>query len=248
MSPLSHPLLRQALLRARRHARDEEGAIAILTLFFMIVLGLVLITTLWSIAYATGAYNELYAGTQAAAYAAVGQTTESTGNQQQLDFECGGGSYALSDGATACNGGGVMDAVDAVFATSFPAAQCGSSFGTGFGLSWTTGSSCSTVQLLEASGNPADYVEAFYVPATPGDAQSIWEGAGRPTCPYFASQEGLPTELVCWSAPDLLVQTNHFTSGVIVRTGVSIKLPGCSPILCPTYDIRLAVAASEAQS
>jgi len=249
-------LLRHIYANARRHAAAEDGVIAILTLGFMIALGFMLIVTLWSIAYATGAYNELYAGTQAAAYAAVGQTLPTNGgNQAQLAFDCGPAppAYSLSDGATACVGGGVMETVDSVFTASFPPAQCGGGFSAGFGLTWSTNSGCSTISLLDANGNPSNYVEAFYIPLTPGGAQGLWRAAGQPSCPYFTSQAGMPTELVCWGANDLGLGSSpgvglpHFTSGVIVRTGVSVKLPGCSPVFCPVYNIRLAVAAVEGQ-
>lgn len=239
-------ILLTSLRQARLHTAREDGAIALLTMVFMIVLGIVLVITLWSIAYATGAYNQLYAATQAAAYAAVGQTQPGYSGAQ-LNFECGSASYGLPDGATACSGGGVMNAVNAIFTASFQPASCGRVL-TGFGLTWTTGSSCSTVSLYDAQGNPANYVEAYYVPISPGAAQSLYEAAGSPSCPYVAQQDGVTTDLICWGSPESGVASFPiFTSGIIVRTGIDLQPPVCYSFACPVFDLRISVAAEEGQ-
>jgi hypothetical protein len=238
-----------AVVRAR--LVREEGAIALATLAFMIVLGLVAIVTLWSIAYATGAYNSLYEASQSAAYAAVGQTvpTASGSSVSQLDFNCNGGLDPGTDGNYICTGGTVMAVVDATFTASFPAPNGG--VAPGFGLSWDDANT-GEVQLANNNFQPANEVYAYYISQTPGAAEAEWKAASpsEPACPAYYSLDGITQDLICWG----VTETNaagpiggdpHFSSGVVIYTIARVKIPGC--FFCSTTSLDIAVAASQSQ-
>jgi hypothetical protein len=243
------------LVAARARARREDGAVALATLAFMIVLGLVSIITLWSIAYATGAYNSLYAATQSAAYAAVGQTVPATPNssQGQLDFNCNPEPNAGTGGNPVCDGGNVMAIVNATFTASFPAPNSG--ILSGFGLTWNDAQGGS-VQLADANNAPISgptYVYAYFVPDTPGAARAAWLAQGSGSCPATVTLGGLgQPQFLCWSVREQagaygIGGTDQFSSGVIIRTFAQIKIPGCIAFFCAQTDLHVVTAASEAQ-
>ena len=236
---------------ARARARREAGAIALATLAFMIVLGLVSIVTLWSIAYATGAYNSLYAATQSAAYAAVGQTVPgiSGTGQGQLDFNCNSGNTGTA-GNPVCGSGHVINIVNAIFSASFP--QSGG--GPGYGLTWDNNAG-GTVQLTDATFAPnSDAVYAYYIEDSSGAAKAAWAADGHNCAPTL---NGVPQPLLCWSISEqgaaggagaVTAPAPQFVSGVAVYTAAIIPLPVCLASFCAHVTLHVAVAASEAQA
>jgi hypothetical protein len=67
--------------------KNEDGAIAIITIFFLSTVGIISILALWSIGVATGAYNKLYVANQSAAFSAVTTTIPTEGFEQPV-FDC----------------------------------------------------------------------------------------------------------------------------------------------------------------
>jgi len=80
----------------RKQWRREDGAIALMTLAFMLTVGILSITFLWSLALITGAYNALYVANQNAAVAAASAAQRPAGTgpggvssgSSQLEYPC----------------------------------------------------------------------------------------------------------------------------------------------------------------
>lgn len=223
----------------RRRIVREDGAIALATLAFMMVTGLIAIVTLWTIGYSTSAYNKLYAGTQAAAYAAVGRTLESTpGGSAQLNFDCAGpGMPERNESATACGGGQAFGVVEQTLSRAFAGGQ--------YGLSYANGNGGS-VKLVDENFNDWNAIYAYYIPVPAGTARAIVAGRG---CPFTESLGGQPARLLCWAVLDAGAgNTPQYTSGVIVRTRTTVNMPGCALDICAPLELTVTAAASVAQA
>lgn len=113
--------------------KRNEGAFAVFTLVFFLVVGIGLIMMLWGIGYSTGTYNRLYLSTQQAAYAAV--TTrppeayqfDSTSAQPELFCD-----PSPKTNLFRCTGGPTLAAATKVLKTTYPAATQANLYGQTF--------------------------------------------------------------------------------------------------------------------
>lgn len=87
----------------RKRVADERGVAALLTLAFMMSVGVAIVITLWAISVASGAFNLLYSVNQSAAYAAVSAVSTGEADSNQMQIDCGdviaGASCAQTSGA-----------------------------------------------------------------------------------------------------------------------------------------------------
>ncbi len=232
----------------RNRAAREDGAIALATLAFMMVAGLVSIMTLWTIGYATTAYNDLHAGTQAAAYAAVGRTEKAVPGTgaSQLNFACSASGASRPNAETTCTNGETFNVVAQVFSRAFTGK---------YGLTYAPDNT-GTVQLIDESRNPWPGLYAFYVPLPSGAARKLSAGQA---CPYREPNNGeAGGRLLCWSVQDGGAGDGpQYNSGVIVRTRATIRMPGCGMLprlpsqqrsICAALNLSVTAAASVSQA
>ncbi len=230
------------LLTVAARWRRQRGVIALLTLVWMMTLGVVCWFTLWAIGWATGQYDVLYSSAQEAAYAAVGTALPTSNGSEQLAFDCG---IRYSPLTGVCPGGQTLAAVHRVLAASLGPGIPGR-----FGLCYGSGCGQQNVQLTEAqqpagSGQPADEVYAFNIGIPPGLAQK--DDPNR-TCPATVPDpNGGGQVRACWQVPAYLgTSVPHYTSGVMLS--VTAQAPMCSSLLClavGSNQISLTVAAAQ---
>jgi hypothetical protein len=221
---------------ARHRAAREDGVIALLTLVFMMVLGLVIIATLWSIGYATGAYNELYSNSQAAAYASVGRTVTNNSGSSQLDFDC---SNRTSNLDFTCSSGSTFAVTQQVLSRAFRGQ---------FGLTYSSDNTGS-VRLTDENYNAANLIYAYYIPRSAKSAEQTVQDNGG-SCPYIlrsGPDNATATELMCWQVATGGLNTPHYESGVVVHAVAAVKLPGCNLAICAT-DLQVTTAATISQA
>lgn len=218
-------------------ARAQAGAVALLTLVFMLTLGLASMMMLWGIGYSAGAYTTLYAATQAAAYAAVSEVSlEGAGAGAQLPFDCGASFDALA-AEPVCRDGNAGLAAKLMLGIALRGQ---------FGLSYP-----GAVRLVDSAGNEIDGVLAFYIPLAPGVAR-----AADPGCSGIVATENARVRS-CWRNPgrifgqaagDFFVSDPNYLSGIVAITEAEIPFPpSCRSALCPTITLRVAVAARQGQ-
>ena len=242
----------------------EEGAIALATFAFIVFVGLVILLTLWGIAYTTGAYNALYSANQSAAYAAATVTRPSwepkdTPSDQPL-ITCGRRAR-LQDGnnsyVTVCydDPGRSDEAIDA--AQQVLAASLGSSKSRPgpFGLYYDGGSSdegIGSVRLVGPRGarGQGDLITIHEITMSPADARNLAEGLDL--CPEDGIAEaGYIEDLepieVCWRLRDEgITYPRQYHAGVVVRSEAKLPLlPICSESnYCPTFRLQAVAAAT----
>lgn len=208
-----------------KRGRGESGAILLLTVVFMMTVGVAAIVVLWGMGYTAGAYEELYSATQSAAYAAAtevsyGQTSEN-GNAQ-LQFDCGAAVLP------ACDQGRSYEA-----ATSLLNAQLKGKFG----LTYP-----GNVELLDQSLQPTNSILAYQIPVTPALAQSL-----DPTCIGTVTPPDGQPFTSCWTIPGTSSAIDkNYISGVVVADQATIQLiPGCH--ICGSFTIKAIAAARTGQ-
>lgn len=233
-----------------------------MTLCFMMTAGLVAMVTLWTIGYASAAYNSLYETTQSAAYASVGQAiSPGQDGGDQLTFKCG--NVVISDQQSRCTEGDTLTAAQEVFRLAYSTSEAGKNFGLSFNANNTA-----NIKLINELGQPDPMVRAYIItsPTTvaygkanaafgPGDFSAT---CASPNGGIIGS--GTTMQRVCWGVAETYTQNNggsnrtlanlffppQYVSGVIVRASATVKTPGCG-WLCPTFNITTVGAASVGQ-
>ncbi len=244
-----------AIRKLRARVAAEDGAIAMATLCFLIFTGFIVITTLWGIAYITGAYNTLYSANQAAAYAAATATGEtSSAPSPQLRFACSSRSGPLD---TVCMAGPSMNAASAVMSATFAPNAPGS-----FGLSYDSGAGprvrltgagygagANQISIYEI-GMPASRARQLAQAPPPEGAGGCNPGAGSDHGVYDPyPQDQLPGTLVCWRLSEFGIEYSpQYQSSVVTRAAVDLPLlPGCDASFCPVISLRTVAAATQDQ-
>lgn len=251
------------LARRLRRLRGEDGAIALLTLAFMVAAGMATILLLWGIGRATGAYNSLYAANQSAAYAAATATRVRPRGAvdvgAQIRFLC-----ATTSDPTDCVGGETFDAADAVMRAALGPGAPGA-----FGLRYPTdpGAAGTNVWFVDERGRRTGQglIQAYEIGISAGQARAFHEAgtdAGGGRClPAAGEDEGYydPTPspgpigdevLQCWRVSEFgVAYPLQFHSGVISRVEAELPLyPGCQGAAwCPEIELRATSAATQAQ-
>lgn len=220
------------IMKTRQRLREEKGAIALLTLAFLIFAGLLSLFILWGIARVTGAYNLMYASNQSAAYAAAtavdsGATIRCNALNRYVCRKTPGVSDAYSVAE------GVMEAsID-------PGEQ--ETFGLCYGSACPSDGRVSLVSDF-TSGSRNNAIKVFNFPVQSsypcfvnGISNDVYELGGK---------------LVCWALDEGGLYTPQKESGVITRSRASLEyvpLPGCKVesifLPCLQADLRVAAAA-----
>lgn len=244
-------------LRLRARLAREDGAIALLTLVFMIGAGIAMLILLWGIGRSTGAYNALYAANQSAAYAAVTASKSrgagATDTSAQLRFQC---NYDAND-STDCIGGETFGVADQVMT-----AALGPGAGGTFGLQYTTNPNAAgtNVWFVDERGQRTGrgLVQAYEIEVNPTNARRI--GRHLNGChPAAGEDEGYyqpnpwdPSRgtLYCWRVRELGVDFEpQYQSGVISRVRAQLPIwDGCAGASwCFNVDMVATSAATQSQ-
>lgn len=251
----------------RRRLKRERGVVALMTVAFLAVAGLVCVLLLWGIGYAAGAYNALYTATQNAAYAAVSTAVPSTsGNQPQ--FQCAVNEPSILT-QWRCSGGTTYQAaitslqgslgtnVPGTFGLTFNPAGCSAPSGAGQTAVCITDNTYTFQQ-----GQPQGAIEAMPVEQSPSAASAKCNfppvgTAGINTDAGYGSR----FQLSCWrlSELDQLVpggggvtpdQLTNYESGVVIRTAAQMVVPPFCKIgtwFCPSIEVTAVAGAEQSQ-
>jgi hypothetical protein len=201
----------RTLRQIHRRLEDESGAVAVMTLLFVSMAGMLVIATLWGIGFATGVYDQQVNATQAAAYAAVSQTPVDDSASTPLGVNCSDSGATSITGVTNCNSGAAwvaaMDTLNSALPGSFGAKDAD--------LNGNSG-----IQIYNPSDGNADEFQAYDVQEPYGQAK-----ADDPGCSGSSSGE-----LTCWKGDADGTLMNEYVSGVNVTTRtVNVSFPqGCS--------------------
>lgn len=233
-----------------RRLRKERGAIALMTLAFLVFAGLSALFILWGIARVTGAYNLMYAANQSASYAAV------TAVESGTRIRCNNPDPNISVVCLRSTDPSAQTDAYAV-ASSVMAASINPEEQQTFGLCYSNGpNECSdegSVRLVSDFAEPAardDAIKVFNVDSS----EEVAELCGALQDDVFrASRPGSP--LICWGLEEAGVTTLQRTSGVITRAEASLPLGqfiGCQDggaiDFLPCIDVNLRVASSARQT
>jgi hypothetical protein len=217
-----------AFVAARRKLKDQRGAVALMTLGYLITCGLICLLTLWGIANATGAYNALYGVTQSAAYAAASATESPAGTSDSLTFQCGGTPSPSGD----CTSGEAFTAAQDAAVTGLSSGVPGR-----FGLVYGANAS-----LTDSNGNAANIIYAYSPAGTPAENQDFFAKTGK--CTQVNPDTGAVI-LACWRLQDSVASTANFEPGTAVYMRADIPL--CMSSICPSITLRTAAAATVSQ-
>jgi hypothetical protein len=247
-------MIRRLLTAARNRASAHDGAVALLTLVFMVGAGLVMIVFLWSIAYATSVYSYQLQANQAAAYAAVQSVITGSGEGEeaggQLVFDCGP-SYDPATGW--CTAGKTFTAADSALRNALPATVVNGRRAGRFNLVYdpTGGGNVFTLRTTEGAVVPDRGIYAWSIPYDPAEARRVDGNCDNQPDPGInpAPQGGPP---YCWTfspfGPNARADDeHHYTSGVAIYLASTISLPGCVASWCPTWQIHTGASATQDQ-
>lgn len=236
-------------LWSSRLVKEEEGIVALLTFLFMMTIGIIVLFTLWGLAYTSGAYTTLYGATQAAAYAAASEVrfVPEGGTTSQLPFQCSSTPH--------CTSGRTSETAKQLLAAALERGPANSGLirrDGPYGLSYP-----GTVRLLDENGNGMDGVLAYEVQIPPGAAAELDPACGGSV---IDPENGSRTIRTCWvnPFPDFGVQDQNYVSGVVVIAEATIPfVPTCDGLnwsigdlnvnLCPRVRIRASVPARSGQ-
>lgn len=227
-----------------RKSREEEGAIALMVLVFMMTAGVATILTLWSIGSITGAYNKLYIANQAAAYSAATTAGRSVyGDYQQLVFNCNG---VQGDGTTCGPGDRTFDVANDVFGKTLTNS---SGYG-GFGLRYDSNNiyaGSNTANLFTALNRSRitreGGLEIYEIASTPEQAKircnNINAGAGDTYKEYNGA-------LTCWRIIEGGIEFPwQYTTGVLTQAEATVpKIPGLCSASSSFCQVNLKVKAA----
>lgn len=220
-----------------RRLRGEEGIAMLLTVVFLMGAGMVIIFTIWGVAYTTTAQTRLYGATQAAAYAASNEVQFASSDQGyvgvQPPFACNDANIGVPGNLNpVCTSGETVDTARLLLQESLQGQ---------LGISYP-----GNVQLLDAQGNVTNGVLAYQVGVSSGAARSV-----DPLC----SGSGLidsTNYLTCWLNPGRDIFNSgqkNYSSGIVVITRVTLPfVPGCTATwICPRFTFTNAVPATVGQ-
>jgi hypothetical protein len=215
------------LLAIKKRLQNQTGAVALMTLGYMIACGMICLVTLWGIANATGAYNTLYGVTQSAAYAAASQTDPtSIGETGTVRFLCDGSAVECRSGAT------------------FNAAQNAAITGLSAGVPGRFGLTYGVAQFTDLNGNytGSPLIYAYSPVVSPGEAETYFNDTG--SCTRY-NAETQQESLICWDLNDAVSSSVNFEPGVAVY--MRAEIPLCMSSLCPNIGLSTAAAATTSQ-
>jgi hypothetical protein len=246
-------------------AANQRGAISVLTLVFMLLIGVIIIIFLWTIAVLTGAYNTLYIANQNAANAAAGAASTEELQGAQLGYLCQSpGQPVASPSSTACslptNSPGdqaqlELENAGAVFAARKVMRE--TLRNRPFGLRFTGADK--NVQLIPepwvTPANNREYVLLYNVALSKGEISSrLAAGASCqiPSGRFYGRLSDSPpgsASIHCWQVKeDGMLFAQQYNSGVITRARAQIELfPNCPAIitaLCGRQEITVNAAAT----
>lgn len=230
--------------RLRASASDESGVIALMTLAFLVLLGMVMVVFLWTIGFTTGAYSTLQGAAQSTAYASAG-AVDIASDPRQPSYACG--TTKRADGF--CSAGQTFTVAEQ--ALSFTLAQTRSNFGMSYRPG---GGNNQTVRFAElgSNGKPVNRsatpgIFAYAVPFTQASAQRVTDqqntACDSKLTPTFNGVSGTS----CWQIYQQGIGERQYGSGVAVYLQTDVKLPGCRADWCPTFTITASAAAVQAQ-
>jgi len=245
-----------------QRCREDDGVFSVLTLLFLVVLGLGMLFFIWLLIGAIGAFNTLYIANQNAAVAAAATArSDAAVSGPQLGFICGSSASGLA-GRVICavdNRGG--SATAAAAAVSLENAFRGAPFGIRFGdqPGANTYLDFSRSPDPGASANPLPRVLAYSVDISSADARNnncTVSGSGSPSSanrfrtgrvssPNLV--QGSPeTAIHCWSVYEEgsageISYPVQYSSGVVTRVAARPELIDNAAI-CPSGDAANAVA------
>lgn len=218
--------------------KKEDGAIAIITIFFLSTVGIISILALWSIGVATGAYNKLYVANQSAAFSAVTTTVPVDGFAQPV-FDCEKDTPNLT---YICTKGMTYQTFNQVFKQTL-------SGGSRFGID----------PSRPGPGKPTSQLRVFEIIKAPAEAKKncLNERRGNPLTGGFKNTSDIVIvssgEVLCWRVRENGVEFNdQYTSGVLSIAKVTIpSIPG---VACGQdifgfgcVEIQVLAAASSSQ-
>jgi hypothetical protein len=225
--------------------RDEQGVIALLTLLFIMTVGLLSLMIVWALGYTSGAYTTLYGAAQSAAYAAASEVNPGAGSSfSQPPFDCGSGFSSTPAGSSVvCTNGRAATAARALLTSELSPSNSAGNGAPPYGLSYSQGGG-GTVQLLDGNGNAIDGVLAYEIALPPGAAHN-----SDPNCVGTAADPsgGNPIRS-CWTNPasDFGVADFNYSSGIVVIARATVKMPMCPQFLLQglcNYTITVSVPA-----
>lgn len=248
----------------RNLAAQQHGAISILTLAFLLLVGIVSLIFLWLIAALTGAYNTLYIANQNAAIAAA-STANSDQALGQPSYLCTSPGRELTDGSQACaiptnssNTGESIEAAPAIFAAKTVMEQ--SLLDGSFSLQFSGPDK--NVQLIPPPGTEieenTEYIMLYNIATSKGQIEDIMRRDGLecliPENRYWGRLNGPGIEetlgdIQCWQVRERGVTfAKQYTSGVITRARAQFELfPGCPLDFCQSPEIIVTAAATVRQ-
>jgi hypothetical protein len=217
--------------------KKEDGAIAIITIFFLATVGIVSVLALWSIGVSTGAYNKLYVANQSAVFSAVTTTLPEDGSDQPV-FSC----QDTTDLTYICQEGVTYQTFSQVFEKTLSG---GSSFGIDYASS---GSNRPTfdLQVFEIIKNPAEAKDSCLIER----GGNPLTGGPKNTSDIVIVSSG---EVVCWRVRERgIIFDDQYTSGVLSSARVTVpSIPGlnCGDNIFGfgCVNIKVLAAASSSQ-
>jgi hypothetical protein len=240
-------------MNLRQRLVAEDGAIALATLAFMMAVGLGLLVMLWGIGYATGAYNQIYLGTQQAAYAAA-----SAEEPQLFNFDTADSQPQIGCATNAlvnyqCSSGPALDAAEQSLADTF------NNGGASFDLTFLP-SNDGTLRLTDENYQPDPIIYAYQMGLASAAQEarcSLQQGSASASTPSTSVLVDNDPDsqtygaLLCWQISEHgIIYPAETDSGVVVRTEARLQVPpGCQPsvIFCPTYEISTVAVATLSQ-
>lgn len=218
-------------------ARRNDGAIALMTITFMIFLGLVMVVFLWTIGYAGGAYNTMQGAAQATAYAAAGAVNVNN-SPAQPQFDCNNGQALPQD---ACINGATFNTAERTL--HYALASTKANFGLFYDPSLGQNSS---VYFTTPDGEraPVPTIYAHQIDFSAGLAKSL-----DPSCTGHADypEGGIVAGRSCWKLYEQGIGEPQYVSGVSVYLATVVQVPGCVASWCPQQPIQAVAAASQDQ-
>lgn len=235
-----------------KRIKKEDGAIAIITIFFLFTVGIISILALWSIGVATGAYNKLYVANQSAAFSAVTTARQTEGFSQPV-FGCSKKYYCVK-------GDNTFDVAQKVFDETM---SSGSSFSINYNPDNPDAGNTNLFSNMPSSQG-LEAITVFEMEKSPSLSKEIcqenFSGSGERLYDEFNNGEyrvlkGSPETPVCWRVTESGYNFQYqFYSGVVSRAKTripSIPTLDCSidqsiyDFGCITIEVQAAASVSQ---
>lgn len=233
---------------------SEEGAVALMTLAFMMVVGAMAIMFVWSLGVITGAYNVLYVANQNAAVAAATATVPADGGSNQMTYYC----VRSRPGESACyyfpQQGGSSQMQSNLAAAAAHRVLEDSLEKEPFGLSLGENVFMLPSDSLALQDSGVMLLKAYEVARPAGEIRDAMDRYNR-SCSIPAGEQwgtvhgvfqGGEDELHCWRLTEGGVEfPKLYNSGVIVETFADVNLFNCEFEFCQTRIVVKSAATQE---